>query len=262
MSGLPQVIDTHAHLDAKELYDELPAVLQRAEQAGVSRIVTIGCDWRSSLLAVHIAERNSGRVYAAVGVHPHDAHTLDQTLLERLCELAAAPQVVAWGEVGLDYYRDLSPREQQQRAFIAQIDAAKQLHLPLIIHDRDAHQPTVEILRRERGGMNGGILHCFSGSWEMARDCLNLGFMISFAGPLTFANAVQPKKVAAQTPDDMLLVETDCPYLSPEPHRGHTNEPARVVHTLAKLAEIRGVSYEKMAEITTANARRLFGIND
>jgi len=177
------LFDTHAHLDDKKLYTDLSGVLQRAQESAVTRIATIGCDWPTSLMSVRLAEKYPERVYAAVGVHPHDADTLTEEMLENLFELGRAEATVAWGEIGLDYHYDNSPRDIQKKAFRAQINAAKAAKLPIIIHDRESHEDVMKILREEQGGINGGILHCFSGSWEMAKVCLNLGFMISFAGP-------------------------------------------------------------------------------
>ena len=254
-----QLYDTHAHLDDRKLFPELEDVLQRAREAGVGMINTVGCDWRSSLMSVRIAEKHPEQVRAIVGVHPSEIADWDDALLPRLAELCSCPLVVGWGEIGLDYhYEDGTPHDQQRRVFRAQIAAAKEVGMPIIIHDRDAHQDTIDILKQEKAGINGGILHCFSGSWEMAKECLRLGFHISFAGPLTYGNAKTPVEVASKVPEDMLLVETDSPYLTPHPMRGKTNEPARVCYTAAKLAEIRGLEYELMAEITTANAKRLF----
>ncbi|MCL1816547.1 MAG: TatD family hydrolase [Clostridiales bacterium] len=254
------LFDSHAHLNDKKLYSDLEGVLQRADEAGVKRVLNCGADWPSSLMSLRLAEKYPGRVYAAVGVHPHDAKTLTEQMLQKLIKLAQAPQVVAWGEIGLDYYRDLSPRPVQQNAFVAQIAAAKSLKKPIIIHDRDAHGDIMSIVRQERAGENGGVFHCFSGSWEMAKECLSLGFMISFAGPLTFHNAPKLAEVAAKAPLDMIVVETDSPYLSPQPYRGKINEPAKVKLVAEKLAEIRGLSYQDIAEITATNTCRLFDI--
>ena len=252
------LFDTHAHLNDRSLYDEVEDIWLRAKQAGVAMVNNVGFDWPSSLLAVRLADRFPGEMVASVGVHPHDAETLDETFLQKMSDLAALPSVVAWGEIGLDYYRDLSPRELQKQVFREQIRAAKAQKMPIIIHDRDAHEDTLQIVREEQAGMNGGIFHCFSGSVEMAKQCLDLGFMISFAGPLTFRNARVPLAVAKMLPLDSILVETDCPYLSPEPYRGKTNEPARVVYVAEKLAQLRGLAYEEVVCLTQENARRLF----
>ncbi len=255
-----QVYDTHAHLDDRKLFPDLEGVLQRAREAGVTRINTVGCDWRSSLMSLRLAEKYPDQVRAIVGVHPSEIGDWNDQLLERLAELTSSPLVVAWGEIGLDYhYDDGPPREKQRRVFQAQINAAKSVGLPICIHDRDAHQETIDILKKEKGGVNGGVMHCFSGSWEMAKECLRMGFYLSFAGPLTYSNARMALEVAAKAPEDRILVETDSPYLTPHPYRGQLNEPARVVLTAAKLAEVRQMDFDRMAEITTENALRLFG---
>ena len=255
------LFDSHAHLNDRKLYNDIEGVLTRAAEAGVTRILNCGADWPSSLMSLRLAEKYPGQIYAAVGVHPHDAKTLTDEMLQKLLKLAQAPEVVAWGEIGLDYYRDLSPRPVQQSAFITQIAAAKSTGKPIIIHDREAHGDILRIVRQERAGENSGVFHCFSGSWEMAQECLKLGFMISFAGPLTYTNAPKLCEVAAKVPPDMMLIETDSPYLSPHPYRGKLNEPARVSLVAAKIAEIRGQSYEAVAEITAQNACRVFDVN-
>ncbi len=254
------LFDTHAHLDDKKLYDDLPGVLERAAAAQVEKIATIGCDWPSSLMSVRLAEKFPGRVYAAVGIHPQDAATLNAQMLEKLFELAKAEAVVAWGEIGLDYHYDGFSKETQQKAFRAQISAAKQAGLPIIIHDRDSHQDVMRIIKEEKAGSNGGILHCFSGSWEMAKFCLNQGFMISFAGPLTFHNARTAVEIAKKVPMDRMLVETDSPYLSPEPFRGKLNEPAKVRLVAEKLAALRGEDCLAVFAQTTANALQVYHI--
>ncbi|MEG1538061.1 MAG: TatD family hydrolase, partial [Clostridiales bacterium] len=245
------LFDTHAHLDDRKIYDELGAVLERAETAGVAKIATIGCDWPSSLMSVRLAEKYPGRVFAAVGVHPQDAPTLTAEMLEKLFQLAQEKAVVAWGEIGLDYHYDNPARDIQKQSFRSQIDSAKQVGLPIIIHDRESHEDVMRMIREEQAGINGGILHCFSGSWEMAKFCLNQGFMISFAGPLTFHNARTAVEIAKKIPGDMLLIETDAPYLSPEPFRGKVNEPARVRLVAEKLAELRSEEFDALAAQTT-----------
>lgn len=253
------LFDTHAHLNEPELAKDLPAVLERAHLAGVEHIATIGYDWQSSLYAVYLAEKHE-HVYAVAGIHPHDAQTLTKEVYHKLAELAQSPAVVAIGEIGLDYYRDLSPRDVQKKAFTEQIHLAKDLAKPIVIHDRDAHADTMKILRQENAGANGGILHCYSGSWEMAKEAMKLGFYISIAGPVTYKNARTLPEVVQKMPLDMLLVETDCPYLTPEPYRGKTNEPAHVRLVAEKIAAIRGQSLETIAEQTTENALRLYGL--
>ena len=252
------LFDTHAHLDDAALYSDVVNILQRAREAGIDWINSVGCDWRSSLLNVHLAEKHPDMVYASVGVHPSELRQIEENVWEKLTELAKTPRVIGWGEIGLDYHYDDTDKDLQQKYFRAQISLAKEVGKPIIIHDRDSHQDVVDILRQEHAGINGGILHCFSGSWEMAKQCLAMGFMISFAGPLTYKNARVPVEVAAKVPLDMLLVETDSPYLTPHPFRGKTNEPARVVYTAEKLAQIRHLDYEEIAAITAANAKRIF----
>ena len=252
------LFDTHAHLDDPALYPDIDNVLKRAKEAGVTLINSVGCDWRSSLLNVHLAEKHPEMIYASVGVHPSEVADIDEQVLAKLLELAKTPRVIGWGEIGLDYHYENTNKELQQKYLRLQISLAKEAGKPIIIHDRDSHQDVVDILQEEHAGINGGILHCFSGSWEMAKQCLKLGFFISFAGPLTYKNARVPVEVAGKVPLDMVLVETDSPYLTPHPFRGKTNEPARVIYTAEKLAQIRGMDYEEIAEITTANAKRIF----
>jgi TatD DNase family protein len=251
------LVDTHAHLDMAELAGDLEGVLGRARDAGVSRIVTIGTDEASSRAAVSLA---AGRepVFCAVGLHPHEASRWSAGLAAELLSLAASPKVVAWGEVGLDFYRMHSPRPAQERAFREQIGLAAQRGLPLIVHVRDAHEEALAILAQE--GASRGVFHCFSGNERLAERVLELGFYISLAGPLTFKNASKPVRVAERVPLGRLLVETDCPYLAPVPHRGRRNEPAYLVHTAARLAEIKGVEVAEVARATTRNAKNLFGL--
>ncbi len=253
--------DTHAHLYDQPLLDELPAVLQRAEEAGVGFINCVGCDWPSSLQAVQLAEQYPQRLRAVIGVHPSDCLSYDEAMEAQLCELARHPLVVAWGEIGLDYhYDDAPPRERQMQVFRAQLRAAKQVGLPVMVHDREAHQDVLALIKEENRGFTGGVLHCFSGSWEMARECLQLGWTLSFGGPVTYKNARVPVEVATKTPLERLVVETDCPYLPPEPYRGKVNEPAYVARTAARLAELRSIDYARLAEITTQNARAIFHV--
>lgn len=254
------LIDSHAHLDDRRFQRDIDKVLERAKRAGVGKIVHVGFDKQSSINAYKMAEKHEN-IYAVVGVHPHDAKDLDDDLLEFIYDIARTKKkVVAIGEMGLDYYRNLSPKDQQKKAFVRQVALAKELNLPIVIHDRDAHDDTVKIMKEERASRVGGVLHCFSGSWEMARECIEMGFYISFAGPVTFSNARRILDVVGSTPLDRILIETDCPYLTPEPHRGRRNEPAYVKHVAEKIAEIKGVSFEEIARITTANTKEAFNI--
>jgi TatD DNase family protein len=260
------LVDTHAHLDFNKFDRDRQAVIQRARQAGVGAIITIGVDVPSSRQAVALATEYE-QVYAAVGTHPHDAKTLDGEALASLRELGRRAKVVGVGEIGLDFYRDLSPRDVQRRAFKAQLAWAARLEKPVIIHDRDAHDQVIDILAEWAGGLRGsplegrlGVLHTFSGDLTMAERAIDLGFYISISGPVTYRNAGQLVDVVRALPLDRLLVETDCPFLAPHPHRGERNEPAHVRLVADKVAALKDLSPEQVARATTANARRLFGI--
>ncbi|GAB4168079.1 MAG: YchF/TatD family DNA exonuclease [Geothermobacteraceae bacterium] len=259
--SLPALIDTHAHLDSGQYREDLNEVLQRASDAAIQHIITIGCDLDSSRTSVELARSNS-RLSAAVGIHPHDAVTVNDHAVDQLRQLAQEDAVVAIGEIGLDYYRDRSPRDVQREAFRAQLRLAKEMGLPVIIHDRDAHEDVVSILREEKIGEIGGVMHCFSGDADLARTCVELGLHISFAGPLTYPKNEALRQAARAVPTEFLLVETDCPYLSPQPWRGKRNEPARVRATAETLAEVRGLTVADIARITNLNAFRLFGIGE
>ena len=254
--------DTHAHLNDEAFADDAAEAVARAEAAGVRRLNVVGCDPESSAAAVAMARRFAA-VYAVVGVHPSDADRYDDAFEEKLRRWAAEEEkVVAIGEIGLDYHYDdgLAP-ELQREVFRRQLKLGRELVLPVVIHCRDAMEDTLRILREEEaaGGLPAGVFHCFSGSWEQAEECLDLGFFLGFDGPLTFKNAKKPVRVAANAPFDRLLIETDCPYMAPEPVRGRRNEPAYMTHIAAKLGEIRGVSAEEAAERTYRNGLALFG---
>jgi len=248
--------DTHAHLDDRRYEDDLGEVRQRAKDAGLTRILNVGYDEESSVRSVELACKYP-EIFAAVGVHPHDAAGATAATWDRLSELAREPKVLAWGEIGLDYYRELSPRPLQRQAFVQQIELAAAAGLPIIVHNRDAHEDAVRLVK-ENPPAYGGVFHCFSGSWEMAKTLLRLNFYISFAGPLTYKNARQAVEVAQNIPLDRFLVETDAPYLTPEPYRGKRNEPAHVRLVLSRFADIRGLSLEQAADLAMANAKRLF----
>ncbi|MEA1960571.1 MAG: TatD family hydrolase [Bacillota bacterium] len=251
------LFDTHAHLQDELIQEGLEQILSRAEQAGLERIACVGFDLPSSQKAVQLA-RKYKQIVALVGIHPHDAESLNEQAMEELYRLARDPQVVAIGEIGLDYYRDLSPKEAQHQAFVAQIKLAQEVGKPIAIHDRDAHQDVMDIIKKEKAGKNNGIFHCFSGSLPMAVEMMKEGFYISFAGPVTFKNAKKAHEVAAKIPLDRILIETDCPYLTPEPYRGQVNEPAHVEQVARKLAELRNKSYEEISYLTTRNANQIY----
>jgi TatD DNase family protein len=252
------IFETHSHIDDKVFDSDRSEVIQRLKAIGIVKLINVGFDLASSKRSLELAQ-SYPEIVAAVGIHPHDAEGLIDTDWQELRELASNDEVVAIGEIGLDYYRDLSPRDIQQQVFERQLQLAIELNLPVIIHNREAHQDVIDRLKKYKPA-RGGVLHCFSGSWEIAKVAMNLGFYISFAGPVTYKNAANLQEVAAQIPLDRLLVETDCPYLSPEPLRGKRNEPANVQFVIEKLAQIKGISPQELAEITAKNGAELFGI--
>ncbi|MFY9501113.1 MAG: TatD family hydrolase [bacterium] len=253
------LIDTHCHLQDKRFAGDLEAVLDRAQEAGVAYALVVGSDLATSREACELAQKYP-QLFAIVGVHPHDSKDADRATFDEIRKLAAQERVVALGEMGLDYHYDFSPRKIQQRVFRYQIGLARELGLPIVIHDREAHADTMAILKEEKAEEVGGVLHCYSGSWEMARECIKMGFYISIAGPVTFANAKKLVQVVENLPLEHLLVETDAPYLTPVPHRGTRNEPAYVRHVAEAIARIKGIAVEEVEEQTTANAIKLFGL--
>jgi len=255
----PELFDTHAHLHFPDFVDDLPAVLERARAAGVARLLTIGTDVATSEAAIALAAREAG-VWASVGIHPHDAAEADDAALAVIERLAGSPRVVAIGEIGLDFFRNLSPRETQERTLRWLLALARRVGKPVLIHCRDAHAETLAILDDGHVGEVGGIMHCFSGDVAIARRCLDLGLTISLAGPVTYPNARALPEVARFVPADRLVVETDCPYLPPQGHRGQRNEPAYLVITAARVAELRGETLDAMAARLSANACGLLGI--
>ncbi|HKG14368.1 MAG TPA: TatD family hydrolase [Pyrinomonadaceae bacterium] len=256
-------VDSHAHIDGEEFDADRVEVVERARAAGVRAILNVGTgDPHSGSLerAVAVAEEFEG-VYAAAGVHPHDARLYDEAAERRLLGvLRGSDRVVALGEIGLDYHYDNSPREAQREVFARQLRLAARLELPVIIHSREADEETVKILRAEyAGAASGGVMHCFGGGRKMAEDVLAFGFHVSFAGNVTFKKADALREVALAVPLERLLVETDCPYLSPVPLRGRRNEPAHVVETVRFLAGLRGVTPEELGRATSENFYDLFG---
>jgi TatD DNase family protein len=253
-----ELFDTHAHLHFPEFDADRSAVLERARHAGVRRMLTIGTEVPTSRAAIALAEHEPD-VWASVGVHPHDAGDADEAALEEIEWLARGPRVVAVGEIGLDFFRDLSPREAQARVFRRLLGVARRVRKPVIVHCRDAHAEVLAILADERVGEVSGVMHCFSGDVEIARRCLDLGLLISLAGPVTYPNARALPDVARYVPPDRLVVETDCPFLPPQGHRGKRNEPALITLTAARVAELRGEPLADLARRASDNARRLFG---
>ena len=254
------LFDTHTHLNDAAFEQDREEVIHRAHEEGVSLLVNVGYNRKTIEQTLELT-RKYEFIYAAIGWHPHDASELREGDLEWIEEVAKThPKVVAIGEMGLDYYWDNSPREVQKEVFRKQIALAKRIKKPIVIHDRDAHRDVVDILKEEGAEEVGGVMHCFGGSTEIAKECLELNFYISFGGPLTFKNAKKPKEVAEAIPLERLLIETDSPYLTPHPFRGKRNESSYVRHVAQSLAEIKGVSYEEICRITMENGRRLFRI--
>lgn len=255
-----RLIDSHAHIYGREFHNDFDEMLDRAKEAGVSHIIVPGGDLETSREACELAARYE-MIYPAVGVHPHDADRVGEKCYDIIREMVADnPKVVAIGEVGLDFYRDRSPRDDQERVFRRFIGLARELSLPLIIHDRDAHERVMRILREEKGDEAGGVLHCFSGDLRMARECMEMGFYISIPGTVTYPSNEQLREVVRRVKIERLLIETDSPYLAPVPFRGKRNEPSHVRLAAEKVAELKGLSVEDVARITTLNTKRLFRI--
>lgn len=250
--------DTHAHLDDPVYTEDFAEVAARMQSSGIFRVTNVGCDLPSSERSVKLAQ-DYDFIYAAIGIHPHNAAEATDETWAKLLLLAKQQKVLAWGEIGLDYYRDLSPHSIQKEIFIQQIKLANEVGLPIIIHNRDAHQDILEIVKAHLPKY-GGVFHCYSGSWEMAKVLLNLGFYLSFAGPVTYKNARHTVEVAVHAPMDRILVETDSPYLTPEPQRGKRNEPTYVRKIVEKLAEIKNLPFEDVALQTTCNAETIFNL--
>jgi TatD DNase family protein len=259
-------VDSHCHIDGREFDADREEVIRRAEEAGVRAMLVVGTgeanDFENFERAVRVAEQHEN-IFASIGIHPHDAKTLDETTEKRLTDLAkSSRKVVAWGEIGLDFYYDHSPHDVQERVFRRQIRIARDLDLPIIIHSRDADAETVRILTEECSGADfrGGVMHCFGGSAAMAQDLMKIGFLISFAGNVTFKKAENLRDAARVVPLDRLLIETDCPFLTPVPFRGRRNEPMYVVETARFLADFYGIGLERLAEQTTRNFSDFFKI--
>ena len=253
------LIDTHAHLDDARFDGDRDAMIARAREAGVENLVTIGCDLTTSRAAVELADRYPF-VYATVGVHPHEAKQIGDSWYDDLRRLAQHKKVVAYGEIGLDYHYNHSPPKLQRERFREQIVLARDLRLPIVVHTREAQDDTITVLKEENAADVGGVFHCFSGDARLAKDALDLGFLLSFSGVITFQNATMLRDIVKTVPMDRILVETDSPYLTPAPHRGKRNEPAHVRLVAEKIAAIQGMTADQVAELTSQNARRVFKI--
>lgn len=255
------LFDSHAHLDDKRFDKDRDQIIKDAKNHGISYIMNVGADLGTSIKAVNLAEKHD-MIYAAVGVHPHDVKDMDEDTLEILKALSAKEKVKAIGEIGLDFHYDNSPRDEQRKWFRRQIELAKEVNLPIIIHDREAHGEIFDILMEYKVWEMGCVLHCYSGSVDLAREYVKKGIYISLAGPLTFSNAKKTYEVAKEIPLEWLLIETDCPYLAPVPHRGKRNEPTFVRYVAGTIAEAKGISFDEVAKVTTSNAKKIFRIGN
>jgi len=253
------MVDSHAHMDLNHYAKDRDTAIKRAEEAGVRLIVNIGIDLASSLRSIELAEKYPF-IYASVGIHPHDAARAPKGYINKLEEMAKHPKVVAVGEMGLDFYRDRSPRPVQREVFKEQLRLARKINLPVIIHDRDAHEEVARILEEEGLPETGGVMHCFSGDTVLAKKMLALGLYISIAGPVTYTKNTTLGGVAAMVPPGKLLVETDAPFLTPHPLRGQRNEPGFIRHTTEKVAALRGKTAEHIGRLCLENTQNLFRI--
>ena len=253
-------IDSHSHLDDKRFDGDRDILIKSLKENKVDLAINIGADLETSINSVNLADKYD-HIYATVGVHPHSASEVTLDTLNQFREMAKNKKVVAIGEIGLDFYYDNSPRDLQRKWFKEQLKLAKELKLPVVIHSRDATKETYDTIKEAQDGTLKGVMHCFSGSMEMAIEYIKLGFYISIGGPVTFKNARVVREVAEAVPLDKLLIETDCPYLTPEPYRGKRNEPMFVKYVAEKIAEIKKISVKELASHTSRNTKELFGIN-
>lgn len=259
LTGENYVIDSHCHLDMKAYREDCQAVIKRSLAAGVKKIMTIGIDLESSKAALQLA-REYPEVFCSVGVHPHNVQEITDQDYEEIANLSGDPKVKAYGEIGLDYFKGYASKEIQLEHFRRQVDLAKDLSLPLIIHDRDAHDDVMKILQHAAPFENGGVMHCFSGDTILAQEVLDLGFYISIPGVVTFKKAQSLQEVVREVPLSSLILETDGPFLSPDPWRGHRNEPVYVLYTALKVAQLKSITLDEVAMQTTANTIELFGL--
>lgn len=253
------MIDTHCHLEMKPFHKDIEDVIKNARNSGIEALVTIGSDLEGNKKAVEISEKYDF-VYATVGFHPHDAKDFDDEAFELIKRLSRRHKVVAIGEIGLDYHYNHSPKNVQKKAFIKQLGYAKEIDYPVVIHSRESKMDTLNLLKES--GIRKGVMHCFSGDADMAKKVMDMGFMISIAGPVTYKNATKLQEIARKIPDEFLLLETDAPYLTPEPLRGKRNEPANILYTARFVAGLRGISEDDIRRITTLNAKRLFKLGE
>ncbi|HDQ03949.1 MAG TPA: TatD family deoxyribonuclease [Deltaproteobacteria bacterium] len=252
------LIDSHAHLEMREFDSDRGEVIARAQKAGVDCIITVGTNLAASRAALALA-REYENVFATIGIHPHDAAGAEDEHFDEFRKLAREPKVVAYGEIGLDFFRDISPEKKQIEVFARQLDLARELGLPVVIHDREAHAETLQLLKSS--GVCRGVFHCFSGDYEMAAKCLDLGLSISAPGTVTFEKAKMIHEVVRKVPLEFILLETDCPYLAPAPFRGKRNEPSFIEHTAQKVAQLKNLSWEEIAAATSQNTKKLFALD-
>lgn len=250
------LFDVHAHLDDEAFNEDRDEVIEEIKKLGIG-VVNAGATLDTSKISVKLSEKHKN-IYACVGIHPHETDNIPSNYLDILEELAKSPKVVAIGEIGLDYYYELSDKDTQKKVFMEQLELAKDLDLPVVIHDREAHQDTFEILKKS--GIKKGLMHCYSGSLEMAQEFMKMGFYFSFGGIITFKNAKRPKEVASKLPLDKILIETDCPYLTPEPYRGKRNDPTNIPIIAKTVAKLQGIPVDELEENIEKNLYNLFGI--
>lgn len=258
------MIDTHTHLHGKEFAEDIEEVLARSRESGVERVVLVGVDPADTRRALEVARQHAGQIFVVAGVHPHEANIWNDAVREQVRELLREPEVVAIGEIGLDYHYDFSPREEQRRAFVEQLELSRELNMPVVIHCREAYQELIGVLREFYGGSRGdlakprGVLHCYFGSLDQAREAAELGYLLGVGGSCTFKKAEELHEVVRQAPLEQLVLETDAPYMTPVPHRGKRNESSFVPLVAARVAELKGLAAEDVARVTTENAKRLY----
>jgi TatD DNase family protein len=253
------MFDSHAHYDDTAFDNDRSELLEKVQSLGVQYIINAGTNIKSSKESIELSQKY-GFIYSAIGVHPHDAEKAEKDYIDVLKEISKAEKCIAIGEIGLDYYYDYSPKDVQKKVFEEQIILAKEQNLPIIIHDRDAHEDTLEILKKQNVKNIGGVMHCFSGSYEMAKEIIKIGLYIGVGGSLTFSNAKKTVEVVEKIPIEYILSETDCPYLTPVPFRGKRNDSSYMKNTIEKIAQIKQIGFEEADNILTENAKRVFNI--
>lgn len=251
-----KLFDTHAHLTDKAFDMDRDEVITRLEKSGVERVIDVACDVRTAEKTIDLMEKYPF-IYGTAGMHPHDASAMDNSLMDKLKKTLSHKKMLALGEIGLDYHYDFSPREVQRKWFVEQLELAHELDMPVVLHIREAFGDCMDIMRAHKNGLRG-VMHCYSGSVETAYECLDLGLAFSFGGAITFKNAKKPIEVIEKLPIESILLETDCPYMTPVPHRGERNDPNFIGLVAQKLAEVRGIGADEAAHITYQNAERVF----